>query len=184
VLAARWPQAAILWSLATALIIRGRETASDHGVCIALGCCGMERLGQAAKAGAGGGDLLHPPRQLGRGAAQAVQPDDHQHVARVQAREQVVQLGLPAALLRGGPIFHDPLASRFGQRLPLRSDIGVVVGTDPEVADQHGAAPRDAAWFGPGLRPRGTSLASASTSGTVMDSAHVSLHNWLIAEPF
>ena len=76
----------------------------------------------------------------------------------------------------GGPVFHDLLASRFGQRLPLRSGMGVVVGTDPEVADQHGAAPRDAAWFGPGLGPRGSSPPWALTSVTIIDVAPLLLH--------
>jgi len=162
-------------------------TAYSPCIRAALGCRRMERLGQAAKAGAEGSDLLHPPRQLGQRAAQAVQPEDYQHIARAQTREQVAQPGLLAVLLGGDLVFHNVPASRFGQRPPLHDGVGVIVGTDPEIADQHGAAPRRAAGFGPGLWqpaarldkascPPGPSLPSALTFATVIDGTPVSLH--------
>jgi hypothetical protein len=72
--------------------------------------------------------------------------NDHD-VAGLEAREQTMQLGLLVAMLHAGPLFHDLLASRLGQRAALRGGRTLVSGTVPKVANQHGAMPSDEPWF-------------------------------------
>ena len=92
---------------------------------------------------------LHLPRRLGQGAAQAVQPRNHNNVARTKAREQLAQLGVRFAVLHAGRPFYDLLASCLGQHPALC--ISIAIWTESEVADQHGATPPDEADFKPGL---------------------------------
>ncbi len=82
--------------------------------------------------------MLH---HLGQAEAEAAQVRNYHGVADPQAHEQTVQLGLLVALLRAGLLHHDLLATRFGQRAALRGGMGVVAGSVPKIADQHGAVP-------------------------------------------
>ncbi len=124
---------------------------------------------------------------VGQGAAQAVQAWDYHDIAGLEAREQIMQLGLLVAMLRAGPLFHDLLASRLGQRAALRSGRTFVSGTVPKVADQHGAVPPDEPWFTrePPRRsaeregvplPSNSGSTAAPRSTTMMISAPASLH--------
>jgi len=113
------------------------------------GCDGVERLGQAAQARADGCEALHPAHHIGHGPTEAVQAQNDHDVTRTQANKQAAQCGLPAALLRTGLLLnHDLFASCLDQRPVLCAVIGGVIAARPEVADQHGTAPFEAAGFG------------------------------------
>jgi len=116
-----------------------------------LGCDGVERLGQAAQARAGGGEASYPAHRIGHGPTEAVEPWGDYDVTGAQAREQPAQYCLPATVLRTGLLLHNLFAACLDQRPALCASIGVVTAASPEIADQHGTALPDAAGFEPPL---------------------------------
>ncbi len=140
--------------LGRALAVACRQAPHGCPCCPVLGCDGVERLGQAAQARAGGGEVLHTAHHVGHGPTKAVQPRNDQDVTRAQAREQAAECGLPAAVLRTGLLRHDLLAACLGQRPALRAIIGVTTATGPVITDQHGAASPGTAGFRPVPRRR------------------------------
>jgi len=101
----------------------------------------VDRLGQAAQARAGGGEVLDPAHQASRVPAEAVQPRGDYDISRAQTGQQGIQLWLPVMLPRIGPFLDDLLASCLGQRLALRGVVGLIASMRAEVADQHGEVP-------------------------------------------
>ncbi len=147
----------------------------------------------ASGQGRSAGRTPRPPRIPVRGVAPqvfdtpAVQLRHNHDVARVDTREQAAECGSLAAVLWAGPLLHDLLASRLGQRTALRGGIVAVTRSDPEIADQHDSAAHDAARFTPeppqcsaerkGIpRPWNSASAAAPRFVTTMDSTRASLH--------
>jgi hypothetical protein len=74
-------------------------------------------------------------QQIARGAGQAVQPGDDEHVVVAHLVEQPGQLG-SVALGAGSLLLIQPPAARLTQRPPLKGEV-LVVGADAGVAEEH-----------------------------------------------
>ena len=74
--------------LGRAWAVAGRQAPHGRPCRPVLRCDGVERLGQAAQARAGSGEVPHTAHHVGHGPTEAVQPRDVHDVARAQAGEQ------------------------------------------------------------------------------------------------
>jgi len=116
-------------------------------------------LGEAAQPAAGSCDALYRAHQVGQGPGQADQPRHDQDIARLQAPEQAIQLGLHAAVFCPRLLLHELPASVVGRRPAVCAEFAARLVAGLELADQHCARPpRSAAGQGRAPRPYGTPL--------------------------